>query len=87
MSSAFVLAETTVGKTREVFDFMRKSGIPKSVHMVTGPYDIIATIDGKDQTAVDAAARKLRAIPGITRAVTCFSDTALVRSPVAAGVI
>ena len=46
VAKAFVLIETAVGKTREVCSGLQRLDAVKSVDAVTGPYDIIITIEG-----------------------------------------
>ena len=73
-SKAFVLIETTVGKTREVVTSLRKLEGVKSVDPVTGPYDVIAIIEGKSLTDIgDLVTAKVHSLPGISRTVTCLT--------------
>ena len=51
-TKAFLLIETQVGKTKDVVDgLVRIKGVA-SVDMVTGPYDIIATIEAGNLASV-----------------------------------
>ena len=43
---AYLLVETAVGKTRDVANTLQGLEGIESVDVVTGPYDIIATIGG-----------------------------------------
>ncbi len=71
---AFVLIETAVGKTREVYSALEKLEAIKSVDTVTGPYDIIVTIEADDLNTIGKlVTSKLHVVPGITRTVTCVS--------------
>ncbi len=71
---AFVLIETAVGKTREVYSALEKLEAIRSVDTVTGPYDIIVTIEGDDLNTIGKfVTSKLHVVPGITRTVTCVS--------------
>ena len=73
-AKAFVLIETAVGKTKEVCTALQKLKAVKSVDAVTGPYDIIITIEGDDLNAIGKlVAGKIHAIPGLLRTVTCLS--------------
>ena len=73
-AKAFVLIEATVGKTKEVCTALQKLNAIKSVDAVTGPYDIIITIEGDDPNAIGKlVAGKIHDIPGILRTVTCLS--------------
>ena len=44
---AFILIETAVGKAKEVATSLGQINGLKSVDMVTGPYDIITTIEAE----------------------------------------
>jgi DNA-binding Lrp family transcriptional regulator len=71
---AFVLIETAVGKTKEAHSALQKLNAIKSVDAVTGPYDIIITVEGDDPNAIGKlVADKIHAIPGILRTVICLS--------------
>jgi DNA-binding Lrp family transcriptional regulator len=72
-AKAFVLIETVVGKTKEVCIALQKLEAIKTVDAVTGPYDIIITIEGDDLNAIGKlVAGKIHAISGILRTVTCL---------------
>lgn len=71
---AFVLIETAVGKTREVVIALKKLEGIKSVDPVTGPYDVIVVLEGKDLNAVgDLVTAHIHPVAGITRTVTCLA--------------
>ncbi len=73
-AKAYVLIETSVGKTKEVCSALRKLESAKSVDMVTGPYDIIVTVEGIDLNFIGSfITDKIHVIPGVIRTVTCFS--------------
>lgn len=73
-AKAFVLIETGIGKTKEVTVALRKLDGVKSVDVVTGPYDIVAIVEGNDLNAIgDLVTEKIHPITGITRTVTCLS--------------
>jgi DNA-binding Lrp family transcriptional regulator len=43
-----------------------------SVHLVTGPYDIIALVEGKDPAAIGKLVMaKIQAVDGVGRTITC----------------
>lgn len=72
MVTAYVLIQTTVGKSADVTRAMRE--IPGVTHAddVTGPYDVIVCCQADD---VDQLGRmvisQVQNVPGITRTVTC----------------
>ncbi|MBM4448694.1 MAG: Lrp/AsnC family transcriptional regulator [Chloroflexi bacterium] len=73
-AKAFVLIETEVGKTREVVAALQKLNGVTSVDTVTGPYDIIAILQGKSLNDIgDLVTGKIHPIPGISRTVTCLA--------------
>jgi len=73
-AKAFVLIETEVGKTRDVLIALQKLKGVLSVDTVTGPYDIIAILQGDSLNDIgDLVTGKIHPIPGISRTVTCLS--------------
>ena len=70
---AFILIETAVGKSKEVVDSIRKIKGVFSVDTVTGPYDVIAVIEGENLNDIgDLVTGKVHPISGISRTVTCL---------------
>jgi DNA-binding Lrp family transcriptional regulator len=73
-AKAFVLVETAVGKNREVVAAIGKLKGVTSVDAVTGPYDVIAIIQGETLNDIgDVVTSKIHPIPGISRTVTCLA--------------
>ena len=73
-TKAFILIETTVGKSKDVIAMVQKLDGVKSVDMVTGPYDIIVVAELADLNLVgDLVTGTIHPIPGITRTVTCLA--------------
>ena len=73
-AKAFVLIETVVGRNKEVTATLRQLKGIKSVDTVTGPYDIIAVIEGETLNDIgDLVTSKIHPITGISRTVTCLS--------------
>jgi DNA-binding Lrp family transcriptional regulator len=71
---AFVLIETGVGRTKEVVTALGKVEGVKSADAVTGPYDIIATIEALDLEGIGSLVTgKIHPIPGVSRTITCPS--------------
>ena len=70
---AFVLIETEVGRTKEVVSVLKQLEGLKSVDQVTGPYDVIAVIEGESLAEIgDLVDSKIHTIPGVSRTVTCL---------------
>ena len=73
-AKAFVLIETGVGRTNEVITTLDQLEGVKSVDIVTGPYDIITIIEGKDLSEIgELVTGKIHPIAGISRTVTCLA--------------
>ncbi|MFC2122262.1 Lrp/AsnC ligand binding domain-containing protein [Bacteroidota bacterium] len=73
-AKAYVLIETTVGRANEVASALNKLERVKSVDIVTGPYDIIAIVEGDTLNDVgDLVTRKIHPIDGMSRTVTCLA--------------
>lgn len=73
-AKAFVLVETAVGRTKEVVAAMGKVQGVITVDTVTGPYDIIAVIQGGSLSDIgDIVTGKIHPIAGISRTVTCLA--------------
>ena len=73
-AKAFVLIETAVGRSKEVMTTLRKLEGVNSVDTVTGPYDIIAIVEGETLNDIgDLVTGKIHPIAGISRTVTCLA--------------
>jgi len=72
-AKAFVLIETAVGRSKEVVVALRELKGITSVDTVTGPYDIIAIIEGRTLNDIgDIVTQEIHPIAGISRTVTCL---------------
>jgi DNA-binding Lrp family transcriptional regulator len=73
---AFVLIETEVGRVREAVSALKQLEGVESADQVTGPYDVIAVLEGESLTAIgDLVTGKIKDMPGISRSATCLSLT------------
>jgi DNA-binding Lrp family transcriptional regulator len=73
-AKAFVLIETSVGRTKEVANVLRKLDGVKSVDPVTGPYDVIAVIERESLSEIgDLVTSQIHPVTGISRTVTCLA--------------
>ncbi|MDP6347454.1 MAG: Lrp/AsnC ligand binding domain-containing protein [Dehalococcoidia bacterium] len=73
-TKAYILIEASVGKTRDVVAAFKALDGVKSVDPVTGPYDVILTVEGKDLNTVgELVTGKIHPIAGVTRTVTCLA--------------
>jgi DNA-binding Lrp family transcriptional regulator len=74
MAKAFVLIETTVGRTKEVATTLKELKGMTSVNAVTGPYDVIAIIEAETLNEIgDIVTQVIHPIAGISRTVTCLA--------------
>lgn len=73
-AKAFVLIETAVGRNKEVATALEQLKGVKSVGIVTGPYDIIAIIEGVNLNDIgDLVTGKIYPVAGVSRTVTCLA--------------
>lgn len=73
-TKAYILIETTVGKSTDVSDVLTDLPDVVNVDAVTGPYDIIAIVSSNDLNSVgELVTNDIHTIPGIVRTVTCLS--------------
>ena len=73
-AKAYVLIETAVGRTKEVASAIERLEGVQSVDPVTGPYDIIAVVEGESLNEIgDLVTGKIHPIVGISRTVTCLA--------------
>jgi len=73
---AYVLVETAVGKTRDVLQAVKRIQGIETVDAVTGPFDLIITVQASDLNAVgDLVTSKIHTIGGIVRTTTCLAVT------------
>lgn len=72
MANAYVLIEVAPKKARAACGKIAKLSGVCSVRLVTGPYDIIAFVEGKDPAAVGKLVMaKIQAVDGVGRTITC----------------
>jgi DNA-binding Lrp family transcriptional regulator len=72
MANAYVLIEVAPKKARAACGRIAKLSGVCSVHLVTGPYDIIALVEGKDPAAIGKLVMaKIQAVDGVGRTITC----------------
>jgi len=74
MTRAFVLIEVAQGREKQVIVALGQVEGVKSADSVTGPYDVIAIVEGEDLADIgDLVTAKIGLIAGITRTVTCLA--------------
>ena len=73
-TKAYVLIETTVGRSRDIANKLYEIDGVETVDQVTGPYDLIVVVNGLDLNSVgNLVTNQIHVIEGIARTVTCLS--------------
>ena len=71
---AFILIEVQVGRANNVADSLRSLQEVTSAEVVTGPYDIIASIQVSDMAAMaDLVTSQMQSIRGVIKTITCVT--------------
>jgi len=71
-AKAFVLISIAAGVARDVYERISKLQHVEVVHAVTGPYDMIAVVEGPTFNDIGRIViEKIQTIPGITNTITC----------------
>lgn len=71
-ATAYVLISVSVGKARQVYEKLLKTAGVQHVDAISGPYDIVATIQGSDFNQIGTVVLdKVQAIEGVTDTITC----------------
>lgn len=69
---AFVLINLAAGVSQKVLAELRKMSFVAEVHAVSGPYDMIAVVDGATFNEIGTfVLEKIQAVPGIQKTLTC----------------
>ena len=75
VAKAFLLIQSVAGKSNVVVAAIKQLGEKeiKSIDSVTGPYDVIAVIEGETLLEIgDLVTSKINSIPSISRVITCL---------------
>jgi DNA-binding Lrp family transcriptional regulator len=69
---AYILANVEVGMGQEVFEALSAIEEVKSVHNVTGPYDVIAFVEVPDTHALgELVINNIQLVNGVDYTLTC----------------
>jgi DNA-binding Lrp family transcriptional regulator len=72
-ASAYVLISIAGPQTKNAVTRISRIKGVKSAHIVAGPYDLIALVEGESQEEVgELVISKIRKTQGVTNTVTCF---------------
>ena len=73
-AKAYVLISTAAEKTGNVVQGLRKLPGVMTADLVTGPYDVVAGVQGGDANAVGKLILDdIRGLPGINSTLTCLA--------------
>jgi len=71
--TAYVLVTTTAKEVQSTLDRLRSSNNVRPADAVTGPYDIIATVQAENMDALGGLVTKeIHNIEGVERTLTCI---------------
>jgi DNA-binding Lrp family transcriptional regulator len=74
MTTAYILIEALPGKAIELTNTVRALKGVKTVHLVTGPYDVIAFVEAPDlKTLGEMIVKKIQATGFVARTLTCIT--------------
>ena len=73
-TTAYILIESLPGKAIELVNNIRDEKEVKTVHMVTGPYDVIAFVEAPDLKSLgDMIVKKIQSTGCVARTLTCIT--------------
>ena len=74
MVRSYVLIEMTAGHSRDLVNRLSRVAGVTEVARVTGPYDVIVTLEAQDLEEIsDAVQREVHSLPGVVRTTTCVA--------------
>ncbi|MGD8623196.1 MAG: Lrp/AsnC ligand binding domain-containing protein [Anaerolineae bacterium] len=70
---AYILMKTSPGFTKAIYSSLRINPTVQTVETITGPYDLIVTLEGESTNEILAAVmREIRPAEGVRDTVTCL---------------
>jgi DNA-binding Lrp family transcriptional regulator len=70
---AYVLITAQVSQVKEALQGLKKIKGVKKVDAVTGPYDIIALVEGENMNVIgEMVVSEIQNVPGVSRTLTCL---------------
>lgn len=74
MTSAYILIESLPGRAIELIGVIKSLKGVKTVHLVTGPYDVIAFVEAPDLKSLgEMIVKKIQASGAVARTLTCIT--------------
>ena len=74
-TNAYILIEAIPGKALELVSVIKEIKGVKTVHLVTGPYDIIAFVEAPDLKSLgELIVKRIQSTGYVARTLTCITD-------------
>ena len=74
MTQAYILIESIPGKGLDLVKEISKLDAVRQVHLVTGPYDVIAFIEASDLKSLgDILVKNIQSTGNVARTLTCIT--------------
>ena len=74
MIRAYILMEITAGHATDMVNLLKGRSEIKGVARVTGPYDVVATIEAVDLNAISETVNDyIHSLTGVIRTTTCVA--------------
>ena len=71
---AFILIEAEVGRAKQVAEALRGIQGVESADVITGNYDIIASVEAPDVSAMaEVVTGQIQGVRGVLRTITCVA--------------
>ena len=72
MVRAYILIEMVAGHSRKLVASLQGRGSVADVDRVTGPFDVVAVLEGNDINAIsDIVTTEIHSLEGVVRTTTC----------------
>ena len=73
-TQAYILIEALPGKGMDLVSIIKEIKGVKTIHLVTGPYDVIAFVEADDLKALgELIVKKIQATGFVARTLTCIT--------------
>ncbi len=73
-TSAYILIESLPGKAIELVNIIKSIQGIKTVHLVTGPYDVITFVEASDLKSLgEMIVKKIQSTGFVARTLTCIT--------------
>ncbi len=71
-TKAYILIRTEVGKTNDIVSSLRGITGVTAVDLVSGPYDVVAVVEGQDANSVGRTVlNEMHGLEGLCSTLTC----------------